>query len=244
HGHCFAPRARAVQKGRVEHMRHFNKLHAAALAAMLVSGAAAGNPVNAEATFTTSAGKIEITLTNLLSDAGLLSSDQAISDLTFLLSNAPGTLGIQTASGQFGNISSTGVVTYVTSDAQTGFTTPTRWFLGTGAGISGNTITLETIGGTGLGQPSEMIVPFIADGGTYTNADATFSNFNSFVIGPATFTLELSGVTADTTVIAGNFSFGVPSPAPEPASLALIGIAALAAAATRRRCKQLNQSTP
>ena len=33
-------------------------------------------------------------------------------------------------------------------------------------------------------------------------------NFNPFVVGPATFTLNLSGVTANTTITGATFSFG------------------------------------
>ena len=77
-----------------------------------------------------------------------------------------------------------------------------------------------------------MIAPFIVDGGRYTNANDGLQNFDSYVIGPATFTLQLSGVTANTTVTAATFSFGtgpdsfVPgiTAVPEPSSLALAGI--------------------
>jgi hypothetical protein len=53
-----------------------------------------------------------------------------------------------------------------------------------------------------------MIAPFIAEGGIYTNLNNGFDNFNPYVIGPATFTLALSGVTANTTVTSATFSFG------------------------------------
>lgn len=99
-------------------------------------------------------------------------------------------------------------MTYVSADDKTGFTTPIRWFLGDNAGVSGNTVTLETIGGTGIGQPSEMIAPFVPNGGTYPNSNGGVPNFNSYVIDPATFTLNLSGVTANTTVTSATFSFG------------------------------------
>ena len=85
---------------------------------------------------------------------------------------------------------------------------PDRW-LGAGGqgsfGISGNTITLETIGG---GKPNEMIAPAVADGGVYSNVNNGFQQFNPYNIGPATFSLALSGVTSLTTVTAVTFSFG------------------------------------
>jgi len=213
--------------------------------------ASASGPLAAQADFTTSAGQITVTLTNLLSLADFKSPGQGLSDITFTLSNAPGTLGTTSAAGQFGDIDKNGKVTYVSSDSQgklSSFTTPQRWFIGDNTGISGNTFTLETIGGKiggkGIGQPSEMIAPFLANGGTYTSANNGVANFNSWVIGPATFTLNLSGVTADTKVTAVTFSFGtspdtfVPGvPVPEPASIvmALTAFGAFGVARLRRR---------
>ena len=40
------------------------------------------------------------------------------------------------------------------------------------------------------------------------NGSITDGPFNPFVVGPATFTLALSGVTADTTITSATFSFG------------------------------------
>jgi len=88
---------------------------------------------------------------------------------------------------------------------------------------------LEAIGG---GQPSQMIAPSIADAGQYTNANNGLQNFNSYVIGPATFTLELSGVTPNTTVTGAQFSFGTGpdhfvTGVPEPSTLVLAVIGGL-----------------
>ena len=164
------------------------------------SGSGTDGPLFGIADFTTGAGFIDITLTNGLAANAIRSAGQALSDLSFTLSNAPGTLGAATATGQQGNISGSGLVTYTTGS-------PGR-FLGTGGGvfsITGNTILMEAIGG---GQPDQMITPAIANGGTYTNVNNGFHNFNPYTIGPATFVLALSGVTANTTVTAATFSFG------------------------------------
>ena len=197
------------------------------------TGTGSDGSLSASAAFTTSAGQITVSLTNLLAANAIRSAGQALSDISFTLSNSPGTLGSVSASGQLGNVSSTGVVTYTSGS-------PSRW-LGVGGGvfsIIGNTITLEVIGG---GQPSQMIAPAIANGGTYTNANGGFGNFNPYVIGPATFTISLSGVTANTQVTSATFSFGTgpdtflpgtpnsPLTTPEPASMLLLasGFAAL-----------------
>lgn len=205
------------------------------------SGTGTDGALAASAVFTTSAGLLSVTLSNTLSASVIRSAGQAVSDLSFTLSNAAGTLGSATASGQLGNVSSTGGVTYVAGS-------PTR-FLGTGGGSfvhSGNAITLEAIGG---GQPTQMIAPTIANGGTYSNVNNGFQNFDPYTIGPATFTLAFSGITADTTITGANFSFGTgpdtflpgtpgttPPPAvPEPSSLLLLGTGILSGAGFLRR---------
>jgi hypothetical protein len=208
------------------------------------TGTGSDGALSASAAFVTSTGLLQITLSNTLSASSIISSGQALSDISFTLSNPPGTLGATTASGQMGNVSSTGVVTYTSGS-------PLR-FLGQGPAppngsgafsIVGSTITMEAIGG---GQPSEMILPFLANGGTYTNVNNGVQNFDPYTIGPATFTLALSGVTAGTTISNVNFSFGtgpdtflpgVPStPAvPETSSLLMLGTGIVGAAGMIRR---------
>lgn len=201
------------------------------------SGSGTGGALAATADFTTSSGQIQVHLINTLAADIIRSSAQALSDVSFTLSNAPGTLGATTASGQFGNVSANGLVTYGSGD-------PTRWLGAGGQGgfsIVGNTVTLETVGG---GQPTQMMTPFIANGGTFSNLNQGFANSNPYVIGPATFTLNLSGVTADTRVTAVTFSFGTRPDSflpgtvvPEPGSVQLmaIGLATLAGGVWMRR---------
>src|SRR5438045_2614364 len=116
----------------------------AALITFTANGTGSDGPLSASAAFTTSAGHLDVTLTNLLGANVILSSGQALSDIAFTLSNLAGTVGATTASGQLGNFSDTGgVVTYTAGS-------PTRWLGAGGQGefsVVGNTVTLEAIGG-------------------------------------------------------------------------------------------------
>src|SRR5262245_16827405 len=163
-------------------------------------------PLAASAAFTTSAGLLSVTITNGLSPTQIVSAGQTVSDLSFILSDAPGTLGTTSASGQLANIGESGGQAFVRNVPGD----PARWLRqgppppgGTGFfSIEGNTITMEAIGG---GQPSQLILSGVT---TSSNASIQGGQFNPFVIGPATFTLALSGVTAATTITQATFSFG------------------------------------
>jgi hypothetical protein len=169
------------------------------------SGSGTDGPLSASATFTTSSGLLGVTITNLLSAAEIISAGQAVSDLSFTLSNAPGTLGATTANGTFATFSGSATPTLSPG-------APVRW-LGQGPpppggtgffSIMGNTITMEAIGG---GQPSQMILPA---GTSYPAANASITNgmFSPYVDGPAMFTLVFPGVTAATTITSATLSFG------------------------------------
>jgi hypothetical protein len=174
-----------------------------------VAGSGSDGPLAASATFTTGAGFIDVTITNTLSASLIKSAGQAVSDLSFMISNAPGTNTGNTANSATFLTFPGGTTTATTSTG-----TPDRWLGAGGQGhfsIVGNTITLETIGG---GQPSQMILP---TGTNFPNANASIigggghpGQFNRFVDGAASFALNLTGVTAGTSInpTSVTFSFG------------------------------------
>ncbi|MFI5394524.1 MAG: PEP-CTERM sorting domain-containing protein [Candidatus Binatia bacterium] len=207
------------------------------------SGSGGDGHLYAEADFTISAGgQIVVKITNLLNPAIIKSAGQAVSDLSFTISNDPGTNTSNTANGNLVTVNKDGSVTSATG-------TPGRWVnLESGLGnfnINGKIITLEAIGG---GKPTELILPADGGGGYPSSNSSINQNFSPFVDGPATFTLNLSGVTSQTTITAVTFSFGtspdtfltgvpglLPPPAPEPGTLFLLGSGLCGLAAWRRR---------
>jgi hypothetical protein len=189
------------------------------------TGTGGDGPISGSANFTISAGQIQVVVTNLLSATASLNQGEAVSDVKFTISDAPGALGGTTAAGQLVNLDSSGNVTDISG-------TPDHWISNTtgGFGISGKTITLEAIGN---GNSNQMVLPSSA--GPY-NVNPGITSHNPYVDGPATFTLSLSGVTASTKITAVQISFGT-SPdttldatqvIPEPSTLAIAGLGTLA----------------
>jgi hypothetical protein len=227
--------------------------HAATITFSTPSGSSdTDGPVSGSAAFMTGAGQISITLTDTLAPSLFHSQGQALSDLIFTLSNAPGTQGALSATGQEEDVNpTTGAVTFVSGSPSrlVGQGPPPPNGSGT-FNVSGNTITLEALGG---GQPSEMILPFEANGADFPGTlDSGITNFDPYTDGSAQITLNFSGITADTTVTAASFSFGTgpeitiagtsgpggpPPPVPEPLTLSLFGAGLAGLVAMRRRRK-------
>jgi hypothetical protein len=190
------------------------------------SGSGSDGALNAQANFTISNGQIQVTITNLLAPATIISIGQSVSDLSFTISNSPGTDTSNTAAGQLVNFDDSSH--QVTAAAGT----PDRWISSSTGGfsISGDTILLEAIG---HGQPTELILPSDV-GGRYPSGNSSLDVHSPDIDGPATFTLNLTGVKSTTTISNVEFSFGTgpdttlsgtesSSPVPEPSSILLLG---------------------
>src|SRR5205807_10569091 len=93
---------------------------AAATITFVGIGTGSDGALAANADFTTSSGLLSVTITDTLTASQIRSAGQPVSDLSFTLSNAPGTLGATSAMGQLANIGAGGTVTDVAG-------TPLRW---------------------------------------------------------------------------------------------------------------------
>ena len=180
-----------------------------------------GGAVDASATFTTGAGTLDVTLTNLLANPTNVA--QLLSDLSFTLSNGATSGTIAASSGQEITVNSDGTFT-------TGSVVDTGWTLNsTALGLQ-----LDVLGSPTA--PSHLIIGAPDGSNIYSSANGSIAGngpHNPFLNGTATFMLDIAGVTADTTITGATFSFGttegadlVPgtprTPVPEPASLPLL----------------------
>lgn len=207
--------------------------HADSITYSTPSGSTTSGPVDASANFTTSAGTLTITLTNL--QANITDVAQALSDLDFTLSNQATTGTISSSSGQEITVASGGTYTL-------GSTVSTGW--GLNNNVSGG-LQLDALGYVG---PAHLIIGPPDGSNLYSNANGSIAGnkpHNPFLNQSATFVLLIPGVTVDTTVTSATFSFGttagidvvgVPtSTTPEPSSLLLFGSGCLAVAGALRR---------
>jgi len=196
-----------------------------------------GQPVDAQATFTFGTNSLHIVLTNL--EANPKSVIQALSDLAFTIGTAASSSSLSGSSGTERTIAGNGTFT-------DGSTVAAGWVFSGG----GTTFLLDVLAGPGHAGPAHLVIGPPGPGGTYSNANGSIAGngpHNPFLGESATFDLSLLGVDANTTITGVTFSFGttegnlVPGTplqeeAPEPGSLALLGLAGLLLGfAVRRR---------
>lgn len=182
-----------------------------------------GLPVEVEATFTVSAGQVDILLQNLQPNP--TSVVQNLSDLFFTVSSGlnSGTLG--TSSGQEVSIDKNGVPTL-------GGTVSTGW------GLDAFDTTLGFhLNDLGHAGPAHTIIGPPGATGNYTNANGSIAGnkpHNPFLNQSATFTVDITGLAATDTVTSATFSFGTvaginlmggggpPQSVPEPGNYAML----------------------
>ena len=206
--------------------------HAATVTFVTPPGATTSGPVDASATFTTSANQLSVSLSNLqpnISDVA-----QALSDLSFTFSGpAPFVLGLL-SSGQEITVAGNGTFT-------TGSTVETGWVLS----ASGSTLTLDVLAAGGAG-PTHLIIGPPGAGNVYSNANGSIAGngpHNPFLDQFVLFVITLTGITFNTTITSATFSFGttagvnVPGVVPIPGALPLFatGLAGLGLLGWRRK---------
>jgi len=156
-----------------------------------------GGGVNSEAILTFSLNTVSITLENLRNNPTDVA--QALSALSFTIS-PPLTSGTLTSSSGI-PISIAGNGTYTESAAIS-----TGWILSN----SGATFKLDDLSAGGAG-PSNLIIGGPGSGNTYSNGNGSIDGnnpHNPFLLDSATYTLSISGVTANTDISSAVFQFG------------------------------------
>jgi hypothetical protein len=168
-------------------------LPASASAQFVASGSSADGALNGEADFMVSSNQIVIALSNLLANTDFKSPGQAVSDVSFTLTNKSGTAVGGTPSSD----SSGSIVNIGTNSNPTPLTI--RWM------ISGSPSLYEVTTLSG-GQPQLMIAP----SGPYPNVNKGVKNFNPYYSFVAMITIKgFTGVSAGDTQISNvSISFG------------------------------------
>ena len=201
-----------------------------------------GQPINASAVVTTGTNTVGVTLNNLLANPN---------DVSQLISDVRITLGATTTGATLASSSGTQITVNANDTFTTGATVSTGWGLTT---PTASTLYLNVLG-TQTG-PEHLIIGPAGPGGLYSDANGSIAGnapHNPFLQSGATFTIGLTGVTANTTVTGVALSFGttpglievpgVPSGGPGVgvpdggATVVLLGLGLMLLGVTRRFVK-------
>ncbi|MHB1559129.1 MAG: PEP-CTERM sorting domain-containing protein [Isosphaeraceae bacterium] len=196
-----------------------------------------GGLVDAKAVFTLGNGTINITLSNLLPNPK--ADSQLISGLNFDLTGATYSVTSLASSGDMTMLASAGHNKGYTYSGKTSTNPLPAWEAASSTANSNTAITLSALTG---GKPSGLIIGPDSSGGfptsgSYTNANSSIGEHPDVVLGTATFTIDISGVTASSQLSEVNFVFGTENPptgnlvagqsVPEPSTM-VMGLSATA----------------
>jgi hypothetical protein len=173
-------------------------------------GAAVTNgPVNAEAVFTTGAGFISITLSNLQADP--TSAGQLLSGLAFTLSEGQSNGSLGPNSANLRRVQGGGIFTDFGSSA-------TGWALD--ENFNGGLRLCVLCNNLGSAGPSHLLIGPPADSGRYRAANGSIAGnrpHNPFTAETATFLIYVPTVTEDSSITSVTFSFGTTEGITSPA---------------------------
>ncbi|MBI3838132.1 MAG: hypothetical protein HY288_09400 [Planctomycetia bacterium] len=193
------------------------------------NSSAGGQPVTAEATFTTGADTITIELENLESNP--ISVVQNVSGLIFTVSTGQ-------ISGTLTSSSALERIVHGDKSFTDGLMVATGWSLAT----HDSSLSLNVLG-TAIGPAHTLLGP--PGGTTYAHANGSIAGnrpHNPFLAGMATFVIHAAGVTPGSSISAVTFVFGTTPGAnttganvPEPESWVLAATAFVGLLSWRRR---------